>query len=81
MHLEFDEYVDSYSDEEEEVNEETFEKFKQKCLLRIFDIGHDYVLTLDDVNRYKGKTLQHKIANYVVSDLSGKLRNLGFDIS
>lgn len=61
-------YDDEYS--YEELTEEQIKNFESKSLLRIFNFGTDYILTTDDVEKYKGKTLNHKIANYVIQDLS-----------
>lgn len=68
---EFD-YERYYDDEYiyEELTEEQRKNFEEKSLLRIFNFGTDYILTTDDVEKYKGKTLNHKIANYVIQDLS-----------
>ena len=61
-------YDDEYS--YEELTEEQIKNFEEKSLLRIFNFGTDYILTTDDVEKYKGKILNHKIANYVIQDLS-----------
>lgn len=65
-------YERYYDDEYiyEELTEEQRKNFEEKSLLRIFSFGTDYILTTDDVEKCKGKTLNHKIANYVIQDLS-----------
>lgn len=62
-------YDDEYS--YEELTEEQIKNFESKSLLRIFSFGTDYILTTDDVKKFKGKTLNHKIANFVIDDLGG----------